>query len=121
MSEAIARNSARRVLERGGRDGQRRDELGVPISIHISESRFEMDYSQQHYGATPVKFLDGLGFLNGPTIGAHLVWPTDEDIAILVERAQIGRDERPQLGAKAALAGECPIDVCEQSEIALLE
>ncbi|MGH8261845.1 MAG: amidohydrolase family protein [Steroidobacterales bacterium] len=83
------------------------DELGVPISIHISESRFEMDYSQQHYGATPVKFLDGLGFFDGPTIGAHLVWPTDEDIAILVAR-HVGVVHNPTSNMKIS-SGIAPV------------
>src|SRR6476469_7169304 len=52
---------------------------------------------------------------------AQVVLHEEHRIAVLVERLQIGVDERPQLGTKAALAGECPIDVREQSEIALLE
>src|SRR5262245_19869229 len=43
-------------------------ELGVPISIHVSESRFEIDYSRKTYGTTPSTFLDGIGFFSGPTI-----------------------------------------------------
>jgi 5-methylthioadenosine/S-adenosylhomocysteine deaminase len=61
-------------------------ELGVPISIHISESRFEIDYSLKNYGTTPVKELESLNFFAGPTIGAHLVWPTTEEISILARR-----------------------------------
>jgi 5-methylthioadenosine/S-adenosylhomocysteine deaminase len=61
-------------------------ELGVPISIHISESRFEIDYSLKNYGTTPVKELESLDFFSGPTIGAHLVWPTAEEIRILARR-----------------------------------
>lgn len=61
-------------------------ELGVPISIHISESRFEVDYSQQNFKTTPVKYLEGLNFFSGPTIGAHLVWPTPDEIPILARR-----------------------------------
>lgn len=61
-------------------------ELGVPISIHISESRFEVDYSQQNFKTTPVKYLESLNFFSGPTIGAHLVWPTPDEIPILARR-----------------------------------
>ncbi len=61
-------------------------ELGIPISIHISESRFEIDYSQKNYGKTPVQHLEDIGFFAGPTIGAHVVWPTDADMAILARR-----------------------------------
>ena len=55
-------------------------ELGVPISIHVSESRFEIDYSQKNFGKTPIQHLEGLGFFAGPTIAAHVVWPTETDI-----------------------------------------
>ncbi|HJS21022.1 MAG TPA: amidohydrolase [Steroidobacteraceae bacterium] len=61
-------------------------ELGVPISIHISESRFEVDYSQKTFGTTPVNHLEALDFFKGPTIGAHLVWPTSDEIPILARR-----------------------------------
>ena len=37
----------------------------MPISIHISESRFEIDYSQKNFGTTPVKHLEALGFFEG--------------------------------------------------------
>ncbi len=61
-------------------------ELGIPISIHISESRFEIDYAQKNYGKTPVQHLEDIGFFAGPTIGAHVVWPTDTDMEILARR-----------------------------------
>lgn len=61
-------------------------ELGVPISIHVSESRFEIDYSQKNFGKTPIQHLDALGFFEGPTIAAHVVWPTEEDFPILARR-----------------------------------
>ena len=82
-------------------------ELGVPVSIHISESRFEMDYSQRNFGTTPVKFLDGLGFFNGPTIGAHLVWPTDEEIGLLAER-HVGVIHNPTSNMKIS-SGIAPV------------
>ena len=82
-------------------------ELGVPVSIHISESRFEMDYSQRNFGTSPVKFLDSLGFFGGPTIGAHLVWPTDEEIALLAER-HVGVIHNPTSNMKIA-SGIAPV------------
>jgi 5-methylthioadenosine/S-adenosylhomocysteine deaminase len=60
--------------------------LNVPISIHISETQAELATSTQRYQATPVQLLDQLGFLDGPTIGAHLVWPSAAEIQTLAEK-----------------------------------
>ena len=51
-------------------------ELGVPISIHMSESPFELQYSKDTFGKTSIEFYESIGFLDGPTIAAHVVWPT---------------------------------------------
>jgi len=83
------------------------DELGVPLSIHISESRFELDYSQRTFGTTPVKHLENLGFLNAPTIGAHLVWPTDEEIALLAQH-RVGVIHNPTSNMKIS-SGIAPV------------
>jgi 5-methylthioadenosine/S-adenosylhomocysteine deaminase len=85
----------------------RANELRVPVSIHISESRFELDYSQRNFGTTPVKELEGLGAFNGPTIGAHLVWPTDEEIAILAQQG-VGVIHNPSSNMKIS-SGIAPV------------
>ena len=60
------------------------NELGVPISIHLSESPFEIEYSKNTYGTTSIELFEDIGFFDGPTIAAHVVWPTDDEIPILV-------------------------------------
>lgn len=82
-------------------------ELNVPISIHISESRFEMEYSQKNYGTTPVQHLEKLGFFAGPTVGAHLVWATPEDMAILARR-KVGVIHNPTSNMKIS-SGIAPV------------
>ena len=82
-------------------------ELGVPISIHLSESPFELQYSQDTYGDTSIKMLDSIGFFDGPTIAAHVVWPTDAEIPILVER-QVGVIHNPTSNMKLA-SGVSPV------------
>lgn len=82
-------------------------ELGVPISIHVSESRFEIDYSEKNFGTTPVQHLEALGFFEGPTIAAHVVWPANEDFPILARR-RIGAIHNPTSNMKIS-SGTAPV------------
>lgn len=82
-------------------------EFGIPISIHVSESRFEIDYSRKTYGTTPATFLDGIGFFSGPTIAAHVVWPTDAEIALLAQR-HVGVIHNPSSNMKIS-SGTSPV------------
>lgn len=83
------------------------DEAGVPISIHMSESPFELQYSKDTYGTTSIELLDSIGFLDGPTIGAHVVWPTENEISILAER-RVGVIHNPTSNMKIA-SGIAPV------------
>ena len=59
------------------------DKYGVPVVIHLSETKRENDDAIQTRGMTPTRLLDLLGVLNGPTIAAHGVWLDDADMQIL--------------------------------------
>lgn len=82
-------------------------DAGVPISIHMSESQFELEYSKQTFGMTSIAFFDSIGFLDGPTIGAHVVWPTAKEIAILADR-RVGVIHNPSSNMKLA-SGISPV------------
>jgi 5-methylthioadenosine/S-adenosylhomocysteine deaminase len=82
-------------------------ELGVPISIHVSESPFELQYSQDTYGMPSIEMYESIGFFEGPTIAAHVVWPTKKEIAILAER-KVGVIHNPTSNMKIA-SGIAPI------------
>jgi 5-methylthioadenosine/S-adenosylhomocysteine deaminase len=86
---------------------QAANEAGIPISIHMSESPFELDYSKRTYGMTTIQLFESIGFLDGPTIGANVVWPTDEEIPILVER-KVGVIHNPTSNMKIA-SGISPV------------
>ena len=83
------------------------DEAGVAISIHMSESAFELQYSQSTFGMTSIELFESIGFLDGPTIGAHVVWPTDDEITILADR-KVGVIHNPTSNMKTA-AGISPV------------
>jgi 5-methylthioadenosine/S-adenosylhomocysteine deaminase len=83
------------------------DRTGVPIVIHIAETKREVDDSVKEKGASPVAYLDRIGFLNDRVIAAHMVWPQGTDIAILKRRG-VGVVHNPQSNMKLA-AGVAPV------------
>jgi len=80
---------------------------GVGIAIHMSESQYEVGYSKTNYKQTSIELFDSIGLLDLPTIGAHVVWPTDAEIPILVER-KVGVIHNPTSNMKTA-AGISPV------------
>ena len=83
------------------------NDAGVAISIHMSESPFELQYSKDTFGTTSIDFFESIGFLDGPTIGAHVVWPTEKEISILAER-NVGVIHNPTSNMKLA-SGIAPV------------
>jgi 5-methylthioadenosine/S-adenosylhomocysteine deaminase len=74
---------------------------------HISETKRELDDSVKAKGASPVAYLDRIGFLNDRVIAAHMVWPQGTDIAILKQRG-VGVIHNPQSNMKLA-SGVAPV------------
>lgn len=56
---------------------------------------------------TSVELFDSIGFFDGPTIAAHMVWPTRAEIAILAER-KVGVIHNPTSNMKIA-SGISPV------------
>jgi 5-methylthioadenosine/S-adenosylhomocysteine deaminase len=83
------------------------DRTGAPIVTHIAETKREVDDSVKAKGASPVAYLDRIGFLNQRVIAAHMVWPQGTDIAILQKRG-VGVVHNPQSNMKLA-AGVAPV------------
>ena len=83
------------------------DRTGAPIVTHISETKREVDDSLKAKGASPVDYLERIGFLNDHVIAAHLVWLRAGEIEIL-KRAGVGVVHNPQSNMKLA-AGVAPV------------
>ncbi len=62
------------------------DTYDIPIHIHLSETRWEMEEIRNRYSMMPVVYLESLGFLDERVLAAHCVWLTDHEIEILSER-----------------------------------
>ncbi|MGB3729080.1 MAG: amidohydrolase family protein, partial [Thermodesulfobacteriota bacterium] len=67
----------------------------------------ELQYSQDTFGKTSIEMFDSIGFFDGPTIGAHVVWPTAQEIPILAER-EVGVIHNPTSNMKIA-SGISPV------------
>jgi 5-methylthioadenosine/S-adenosylhomocysteine deaminase len=83
------------------------NEYEVPLIIHVSETREELERVRQQYGDTPVRHLDRLGILDGPTVAAHAVQVDEEELAILLERG-VGVVHNPESNMKLA-SGVAPV------------
>ncbi len=59
---------------------------GVPLAIHLAETRKEHDDSLAKRGMTPTQALDKLGVLDGRVIAAHSIWEDDGDLRLLKQR-----------------------------------
>ncbi len=56
---------------------------GVPLSIHLAETKKERDDALAKRHITPTQVLEKLGVLDGIVIAAHSIWEDDNDLRIL--------------------------------------
>jgi len=92
-------------LRRVVREAER---LGVGIHLHVSESEEQVRNSLRAYGRTPVAHLAELGVFEHPTLAAHCIVVTDEDLAILAEKG-VYVAHTPKTYMKLAM-GMAPLD-----------
>lgn len=59
---------------------------GARMHLHLSETRKEHEDCIKKYGVTPARWFDNMGIFDIPTLAAHCVWCTDEDLEILREK-----------------------------------
>ncbi len=59
---------------------------GLRMHLHLSETEKEHNECIARHGKTPTKLFYDLGVLNTPTLAAHCVWVSDEDIAQMAEK-----------------------------------
>ena len=83
------------------------DRTKAPIVTHISETKREVDDSLKAKGASPVDYLNRIGFLNDRVIAAHMVWPTEEELGLL-KKLGVGIVHNPQSNMKLA-SGVAPV------------
>jgi 5-methylthioadenosine/S-adenosylhomocysteine deaminase len=79
----------------------------VPTLIHLAESRDETKVALERRAASPVAYLEGLGFLGPGVVGAHGVWVSDADIQVL-KTHNVGISHNPESNMKTA-SGVAPV------------
>jgi 5-methylthioadenosine/S-adenosylhomocysteine deaminase len=79
----------------------------VPLLIHLAETETELETSRRTHNASPVQFLETIGFWAPTTIAAHGVWVDDEDIAT-IRRREVGVAHNPESNMKLA-SGTAPV------------
>ena len=90
---------------------------GVPTLIHLAETRDEATTSQERFGASPVAYLDTLGFLGAGVLAAHGVWVSEAESALLRARG-VGVSHNPESNMKLA-SGIAPVMMYLKQGVAL--
>ena len=130
---ALAETSSPELLQAIRAFAEKHD-LGY--TIHLSQSRAEVDFMVRHHGVRPPAFLDKHGFLGPRLFAAHCRYVDDADIALLGRSGTIISHQAAMAANRGVIppipalrAAGCPIalgtdnntnDVFEVMRIALL-
>jgi 5-methylthioadenosine/S-adenosylhomocysteine deaminase len=77
------------------------NKYGVPLLIHLAETRDEVKIIEDAHHQSPTRYLDTLGIWNGRSLAAHAIWIDDADMKILAERG-VGVAHNPESNMKLA-------------------
>ena len=59
---------------------------GIRMQVHLSETKHEHETCIEKYGLTPAQLLDCHHVFDVPTIAAHCVWLSEDDMKLLAKR-----------------------------------
>lgn len=88
-------------------------ELDVPIQIHLSETKVEVENSLRNYGKSPIAHSRDCGLFDRPTLAAHCVHVSAEDIEIM-KSYNVRVAHNPQSNLKLA-SGVAPVVQMKQA------
>ena len=83
------------------------DRHRAPVLIHLAETRDEVALSRKRHNATPVAFLESIGFFGPRTVAAHGVHLSPDDIRTLARR-KVAVSHNPESNMKLA-SGTAPV------------
>jgi len=81
---------------------------GVPIHIHIAETKTEQADIERNRGLKVVEYLDKIGFLGPKVVGAHCVWLSSNEITLL-SRTGTNVAHCPVSNMKLAVGAAAPV------------
>ena len=91
------------------------DRHRAPVLIHLAETKDEIATSRTQHHASPVAYLESIGFWGPRTLAAHGVWVTPADIAVLAKR-HVGLSHNPESNMKLA-SGTAPVTAMRRAGI----
>jgi 5-methylthioadenosine/S-adenosylhomocysteine deaminase len=91
------------------------DRERVPVLIHLAETQDEVKVAAEQHKATPVGFLDSIGFFGPQTLAAHVVHVSPKDIDILKARG-VGVSHNPESNMKLA-SGTAPVPTLRRAGV----
>ncbi|MFA6907286.1 MAG: amidohydrolase [Candidatus Micrarchaeia archaeon] len=86
---------------------------GVPLHIHLSETRKEVFDCLSQHKLRPAPYLDSLGLLSQRTVAAHCVWLTKEEVRLLSQR-KVSASLNPVSNMKLAGGAVAPLPEMQQ-------
>lgn len=81
--------------------------LGADVHIHMNETKAEIEQITKQYGKRPFQYVEDTGLFESPTLAAHCVHLSDEEIAI-IKRHHIRAAHNPGSNMKLA-SGTAPV------------
>ncbi|MCL2031870.1 MAG: amidohydrolase family protein [Methanomassiliicoccaceae archaeon] len=84
------------------------DEKNIPLTLHLSETRGEVNEHRKKTGKRPAEWLNDIGVLGGNTIAAHSAWLTMNEVKIMAD-AGASISSCPVSNMKLATGGVAPI------------
>jgi 5-methylthioadenosine/S-adenosylhomocysteine deaminase len=82
-------------------------EKGVPLILHLAETREEIEETEKRFGKRPAQYLEDLGVLGPHLILDHCVYLSNSEIDLLAER-QVRAVHNPESNMKLA-SGIAPV------------
>ena len=89
----------------------------MPTLIHLAETRDEVKTAQEKFNASPVAYLDRLGFLGQGVLAAHGIWVSEAEAGVLRDRG-VGVSHNPESNMKLA-SGIAPVPAYLKAGVAL--
>ncbi len=83
------------------------ERYGIPMVIHLAETKNEVEEVLRKYGQTPVRHLENLGLLSSSLMACHCVWVKEEERDLLARRG-VKVIHNPESNMKLA-SGVAPI------------